>query len=38
LTRGIVGVVDVAGEINAGDEVTVAVYETPSWLLRSDTP
>ena len=36
LKRGIVGVVDVAGEINAGDEVSVAIYETPSWLVRSD--
>ena len=38
LTRGIVGVVDVAGAINADDDVTVEVYETPSWLVRSDTP
>ncbi|MGI9219413.1 MAG: MOSC domain-containing protein [Woeseiaceae bacterium] len=38
LTRGIVGVVDVAGAISAGDDVTVQVYETPSWLVRSDTP
>lgn len=37
LSRGIVGVVDVAGEINAGDEVEVTIYETPSWLVRSDT-
>ena len=35
LTRGLVGVVEVAGRINAGDVVTVEVYETPSWLLRS---
>jgi len=35
LTRGIVGVVDVAGVINAGDEVTVGLYETPAWLTRS---
>lgn len=35
LTRGLVGVVEVAGPINAGDEVTVKVYETPSWLERS---
>lgn len=34
LTRGIVGVVEVAGVINAGDEVTVEIYETPSWLIR----
>lgn len=36
LKRGIVGVVDVAGTIRAGDAVTVEVYETPSWLVRSD--
>ncbi len=35
LTRGIVGVVDVAGAISAGDEVTVELYETPAWLARS---
>jgi len=35
LTRGLVGVVEVAGRINAGDAVTVEVYETPSWLVRS---
>ena len=35
LTRGIVGVVDVAGVISAGDEVTVEVYETPAWLARA---
>lgn len=37
LKRGIVGVVEVAGVINSGDEVTVEVYETPSWLIRSDS-
>ncbi|MGI9201637.1 MAG: MOSC domain-containing protein [Woeseiaceae bacterium] len=37
LTRGIVGVVEVAGAINAGDEVTVEIYETPAWLVRSDS-
>ena len=36
LDRGIVGVVEAAGRINAGDEVTVVLYETPSWLTRSD--
>ena len=36
LKRGIVGVVEVAGVINAGDEVTVEIYETPSWLIRSE--
>jgi MOSC domain-containing protein YiiM len=35
LTRGIVGVVDVPGSISSGDEVTVEIYETPSWLVRS---
>jgi len=35
LTRGIVGVIEAAGTINAGDEVVVEVYETPSWLKRS---
>ena len=35
LTRGIVGVVEAAGTISAGDEVTVVLYETPSWLVRS---
>lgn len=35
LTRGIVGVVEAAGRISVGDQVSVTVYETPSWLLRS---
>ena len=35
LTRGVVGVVEAAGAISAGDEVTVVLYETPSWLARS---
>ncbi len=35
LTRGVVGVVEVAGTINAGDEVTIELYETPSWLARA---
>lgn len=35
LTRGIVGVVEVAGEIKAGDEVSITVYETPAWLIRT---
>ena len=34
LTRGIVGVVEAAGAIRAGDEVAVTIYETPSWLTR----
>jgi len=35
LTRGVVGVVEVAGEISAGDEVTIEIYEAPQWLARS---
>jgi len=35
LTRGIVGVVEVGGVINAGDQVTVELYEVPTWLARS---
>lgn len=35
LTRGIVGVVDVPGRINAGDDVEITIYETPAWLIRS---
>ena len=35
LSRGVVGVVDAAGAINAGDEVTVVLYETPTWLVRT---
>jgi hypothetical protein len=35
LTRGVVGVVDVAGEIKTGDSVSIVIYETPSWLIRS---
>jgi MOSC domain-containing protein YiiM len=37
LSRGIVGVVEAAGVINAGDEVSIEIYETPSWLIRSET-
>jgi MOSC domain-containing protein YiiM len=37
LSRGVVGVVEAAGVINAGDEVTVVLYETPSWLARSQS-
>lgn len=36
LTRGLVGVVDVPGEIAVGDAVEVHLYETPSWLRRTD--
>jgi MOSC domain-containing protein YiiM len=35
LTRGVIGVVEVAGIINPGDEIDVTVYEHPSWLARS---
>ncbi len=35
LSRGLVGVVEVVGEIRQGDEVEVTVYEHPSWLVRS---
>jgi MOSC domain-containing protein YiiM len=35
LKRGVVGVVEAAGTINAGDDVTVVLYETPGWLARS---
>ena len=37
LSRGVVGVVEAAGTVSAGDEVTVVLYETPSWLERSPT-
>jgi MOSC domain-containing protein YiiM len=36
LSRGIVGVVEVPGEIFPGDEVTIELYEQPSWLVRSE--
>lgn len=36
LSRGLVGVVDVPGEIRPGDEVTIELYEHPGWLQRSD--
>ncbi len=35
LLRGIVGVIEVAGTISAGDEVIVEIYTPPSWLKRS---
>ena len=35
LLRGLVGVVDVPGEIFAGDDVKIEPYEHPSWLERS---
>lgn len=36
LSRGLVGFVDVPGEIRPGDEVTIELYEHPGWLQRSD--
>lgn len=33
--RGVVGVVEVVGIINPGDEVEIILYEHPSWLARS---
>ena len=36
LTRGIVGVVEAAGSISAGEDVNVVLYEPPAWLSRSD--
>lgn len=35
LTRGVVGVVEVAGIIKVGDEVEITPYQHPSWLTRS---
>lgn len=35
LLRGVVGVIEVAGTITAGDEVTVILYDPPDWLARS---
>lgn len=35
LTRGVVGIVEVAGTISAGDEVVIEIYEPPAWLQRS---
>ena len=32
LSRGLVGVIDVPGEISTGDEVSITLYEHPSWL------
>ena len=35
LTRGVVGVVEAAGTIATGEEVTIVLYETPAWLVRT---
>ncbi|MEE8294197.1 MAG: MOSC domain-containing protein [Sphingomonadales bacterium] len=32
--RGLVGVIEVAGSINPGDEVTIIPYEPPKWITR----
>ena len=32
LSRGLVGVIDAVGEINAGDDCEVVIYEHPAWL------
>ncbi len=34
--RGVVGYVDIAGEINAGDEIQVQVHEAPKWPGSND--
>jgi len=34
LKRGVVGVIEAAGVINAGDEITIVVYEHPAWLAN----
>jgi hypothetical protein len=35
-TRGVVGSVEVAGLISAGDEVIIKSYKTPPWLIRTE--
>ena len=35
LTRGVVGSVEVAGVIQAGDSIAITLYKTPTWLIRS---
>jgi hypothetical protein len=35
LSRGVVGVIEVAGTITAGDDVAVTLYDSPKWLARS---
>ncbi|MDG2107197.1 MAG: hypothetical protein P8J74_00910 [Woeseiaceae bacterium] len=37
LSRGLVGVVEVAGQVKSGDTVDVVVYEHPSWLKRTES-
>ena len=36
LSRGLVGVVEVPGAIQADDEVQIEIYETPAWFVRTD--
>ncbi len=36
LSRGVVGVIEVAGAIQAGDDVSVILYDSPKWLARSE--
>lgn len=36
LKRGIVGVIEAIGKIHKGDEVTIIVYQTPSWIKSAD--
>lgn len=36
LSRGLVGVVEVEGSIQVGDEVTIVPYEHPKWLLLDE--
>ena len=36
LNRGIVGVIETRGKIQKGDEVTIIIYETPSWINSAD--
>ena len=33
-SRGLVGVIEVAGEINEGDQFEVLIYEPPRWLSK----
>ena len=35
LLRGLVGVVEVSGDVFPGDEIKVVVYEHPTWLKRT---
>ena len=36
-SRGLVGVVEVAGIIKSGDKVTVHPYQPPLWLIRLES-